>query len=77
MTFMIENIMGGLCTMYKTIFETFSFQFKIYDMIIGLEILGELGIISNLNDKVIIWDRGNILMKNRSTLKTQESLMNV
>jgi Aspartyl protease len=35
-----------------------------YDMIIGGELLGELGIILNFNDKTVTWDTDTISIKN-------------
>ena len=48
-----------------------------YDMIIGQDLLGELGIILNFNDKTVTWDTETIPMKDRGTLTTQESLIEV
>ena len=48
-----------------------------YDMIIGQDLLGELGIILNFNDKTVTWDTDTIPMKDRCTLCTQESLIEV
>ena len=47
------------------------------DMIIGRDLLGELGIILNFNDKTVTWDTDTIPMKDRGTLATQESLIEV
>jgi xylose isomerase len=44
-------------------------------MIIGRDLLGELGIILNFNDKTVTWDTDTIPMKVRGTLATQESLI--
>jgi xylose isomerase len=38
-----------------------------YDMIMGRDILGELGIIMNFNDHTFTWDTDTIPMKNRDT----------
>jgi hypothetical protein len=45
----------------------------------GRDLLGELGIIINLNDHTVIWDIDNIPMKNRdtSTLSSVEALIEV
>jgi Aspartyl protease len=48
-----------------------------YDMITGRDLLGELGIILNFNDKTVTWDTDTIPMKDRGTLNTQESLIEV
>jgi hypothetical protein len=39
-----------------------------YDMTIGRDLLGELGIIMNFNDHTITWDTDNIPMKDRDTV---------
>jgi hypothetical protein len=36
-----------------------------YDMIMGQDLLGELGIIMNFNDHTVTWDTDTILMKDR------------
>jgi xylose isomerase len=36
-----------------------------YDMIMGRDILGELGIIMNFNDHTVTWDSDTIPMKDR------------
>ena len=48
-----------------------------YDMIIGRDLLGELGIILNFNDHTVTWDTGTIPMKDRGTLNTQVSLLEI
>jgi hypothetical protein len=48
-----------------------------YDMIIGRDLLGELGIILNFNDHTVTWDTDTIPMKERSTLNTQEAILEV
>jgi hypothetical protein len=48
-----------------------------YDMIIGQDLLGELGIILNFNYKTVTWDTETILMKDRGTMNAQESLIEV
>jgi hypothetical protein len=48
-----------------------------YDMIIGQDLLEELGIILNFNDKTVTWDSDTIPMKDRVTLNTQEALVEV
>ena len=45
-----------------------------YDMIIGQDLLGELGIILNTNDHTVTWDTYTIPMKDRGTLNTQKVL---
>jgi len=46
-----------------------------YNMIIGQDLLGELGIILNFNDHTVSWDTDTIPMKDRGTLNTRESLV--
>ena len=46
-------------------------------MIVGQNLFGESGIILNFNDKTITWDTDTISMKDRRTLATQESLIEV
>jgi hypothetical protein len=48
-----------------------------YDMIIGQDLLGELGIILNFNDHTVTWDTDTIPMKDRGTLNTQGALLEV
>jgi hypothetical protein len=48
-----------------------------YDMIIGRDLLGELGIILNFNDHTVTWDTDTIPMKDRGTLNTQEAILEV
>jgi hypothetical protein len=38
-----------------------------YDMIMGRDFLGELGIIMNFNDHTVTWDTDTIPMKDRDT----------
>jgi hypothetical protein len=38
-----------------------------YDMIMGRDLLGELGIIMNFNDHTVTWDIDTIPMKDRDT----------
>jgi hypothetical protein len=38
-----------------------------YDMIMGQDLLGELGIIMNFNDHKVTWDTDTIPMKDRDT----------
>jgi hypothetical protein len=39
-----------------------------YDMIMGRDLLGELGIIMNVNDRMVTWDTDTIPMKDRDTV---------
>ena len=48
-----------------------------YDMIIGRDLLGELGIILNFNHKTVTWDTDTIPMKDRGTLNSQNALSEV
>jgi hypothetical protein len=38
-----------------------------YDMIVGQDLLSELGIIMNFNDHTVTWETDNIPMKDRDT----------
>jgi hypothetical protein len=44
-----------------------------YEMIFGPNILGELDIVLNFNDKTVTWDTDTIPMKDRGTLNPQHS----
>jgi hypothetical protein len=46
-------------------------------MIIGQDLLGELGIIMNFNDHTVNWDTDTIPMKDRGTLSSVEALIEV
>jgi hypothetical protein len=46
-------------------------------MIIGQDLLGELGIILNFNGHAVTWDTNAIPMKERGTLNTQKALIEV
>jgi hypothetical protein len=48
-----------------------------YDMIMGRDLLGKLGIILNFNDHTVTWDTDTIPMKDRGTLNTQDALLEV
>jgi hypothetical protein len=48
-----------------------------YDMIMGQDFLGELGIIMNFNDHTVTWDTDIIPMKDRGTLSSVEALIEV
>jgi hypothetical protein len=48
-----------------------------YDMIMGRDLLGELGIIMNFNDRTVTWDTDTIPMKDRGTLSSVEALIEV
>jgi hypothetical protein len=40
---------------------------RTYDMIMGRDLLGELGIIMNFNDHMVTWDSDTVPMKDRDT----------
>ena len=48
-----------------------------YDMIIGRDLVGELGIILNFNDHSVTWGTDTVPMKDRGTLNTQDGLLEV
>jgi hypothetical protein len=46
-------------------------------MIIGRDLLGKLGIILNFIDKTVSWDTATIPMKDRCSLNSQKSIMEI
>jgi hypothetical protein len=48
-----------------------------YDMVIGRDLLGDLGSILNFNDHTVTWDTDTIPMKDRGTLNTQDDILEV
>jgi hypothetical protein len=46
-------------------------------MIIGRDLLGELGILLNSNDKTVTWDTDTMPMKDRGTLNSKDALTEV
>ena len=48
-----------------------------YDMIIGRDLLGELGIILNFNDHTVTWDTDAIPMKDRGSLNSQKVITEI
>jgi hypothetical protein len=48
-----------------------------YDMINGQDLLGELGIILNFNNKTVTWDTETISMNDRGTLNSRDALSEV
>jgi hypothetical protein len=48
-----------------------------YDMIMGRDLLGELGIIMNFHDHTVTWDTDTIPMKDRGTLSSVEALIEI
>jgi hypothetical protein len=50
---------------------------RTYGMIIGRDLLRELGILLHFNDETVTWDSDTIPMKDRGMLNTQEALVEV
>jgi hypothetical protein len=48
-----------------------------FDMIMGRDILGELGIIMNFNDHTVTCDTDTIPIKDRGTLSSVEALIEI
>jgi hypothetical protein len=48
-----------------------------YDMINGQDLLGELGIVLNFNNKTVTWDTETISMNDRGTLNSRDALSEV
>jgi hypothetical protein len=70
----------------KQMYSSWSFHVDVrsessstYDMIMGRDILGELGIIMNFNDHTVTWDTDTIPIKDRDTynLSSVEALIEV
>jgi hypothetical protein len=48
-----------------------------YVMIIGQDLLGELGAILSFYDKTVTWDTDTIPMKDRGSLNSQEAITEI
>jgi hypothetical protein len=48
-----------------------------YDMIMGRDLLGELGIIMTFNDHTVTWYTDTIPIKDRGTLSSVEALIEI
>jgi hypothetical protein len=72
----IGESFGVIPTIVKFI-EFYKASASKYDMIICRDLLEEFGIILNFNDRTVTWDRYTTSMKDRYTLNSQESLIEV
>jgi hypothetical protein len=64
-----EYLKKQMCTSWVFHVDDRSESSSTYDMIIGQgrDLIGELGIIMNLNDHTVSWDTGTIPIKDRDT----------
>jgi hypothetical protein len=56
-----------MCSSWSFHLDDRSESLSTYDMIMGRDLLGELGIIMNFNDHTVTWDTDTIPMKDRDT----------
>jgi hypothetical protein len=61
------NLKKQICSSWAFHVDDRSESSSTYDMIIGLDLLGELSIIMNFNDHTVTWDTDTIPMKDRDT----------
>jgi hypothetical protein len=61
------NLKKQICSSWAFHVDERSESSSTYDMIMGQDLLGELGIIMNFNDHTINWDTDTILMNDRDT----------
>jgi hypothetical protein len=61
------NLKKQMCSSWAFHVDDRSESSSTYDMIIGRDLLGELGIIMNFNDPTVTWDTDTIPMKDRDT----------
>jgi hypothetical protein len=61
------NLKKQMCTSWVFHVDDRSESSRTYDMIMGRDVLGELGIIMNFNDHTVTWDSDTIPMKDRDT----------
>jgi hypothetical protein len=59
------NLKKQMCSSWEFHVDDRSESSSAYDMIMGQDLLGELGIIMNFNDHTVTWDTGTIPMKHR------------
>jgi hypothetical protein len=73
------NLNKQMCSSWPFHVDERSELSSTYDMIIGRDLLGELGIIKNFNDHMVTWDADTIPMKDRdiSTLSSVEALIEI
>jgi hypothetical protein len=61
------NVKKQMCSSWSFHVDDRSESSSTYDMIMGRDLLGELGIIMNFNDLKVTWDTDTISMKDRDT----------
>jgi hypothetical protein len=61
------NLKKQMCSSWAFHLDDRSESSSTYDMIMVQDLLGELGIIMNLNDHTVTWDTDTIPMKDRDT----------
>jgi hypothetical protein len=61
------NLKKQMCTSWAFHVDDCSESSSTYDIIMGQDLLGELGIIMNFNDHTVTWDTDTIPMKDRDT----------
>jgi hypothetical protein len=73
------NLKKQMCISWAFQVDDRSESSSTYDMIIGRDLLGELGIIMNFNYHSVTWDTDTIPMKDRdiSTLSSVEALIEI
>jgi hypothetical protein len=71
------NLKKQMCTSWPCHVDDRSESSSTYDMIMGRDLLRELGIIMNFNDHTVTWDTDTIPMKDRGTLSPVEALIEV
>jgi hypothetical protein len=71
------NLKKQMCSSWAFDVDDRSESSSTYNMIIGRDLLGELGIIMNFNDHSVTWDTDTIPMKDRNTctLSSVETLI--
>jgi hypothetical protein len=62
------NLKKQMCSSWAFHVDHRSESSSTYDMIIGQDLLGELGLIMNFNDQTAPWDTDSIPMKYRDTI---------
>jgi hypothetical protein len=73
------NLKKQMCDSWEFHMDDRSESSSTYDMIIGRDLLGELGIIMSFNDHKVIWDTDTILMKDREicSISSVEAMIEV
>jgi hypothetical protein len=73
------NLKKQICSSWVFHVDDRSESSSTYDMIMGRDLLEELGIIMNFNDHTVTWDTDTIPMKDRDTciLSSVEALVEV